>query len=464
MWLKNDKNKNLYVKIRTSNLLFVLLSCLLLAGCQRETKSENQHVDVWNNTGTAVTNEIENIKTVDIKLGDISNKNVTIISVLGKEKLTIETKRIYGGESAPGYIDNRFTPEEIDTILNTIEGTWVVDEYVDFIPYENSIWSEEEGTEEMKQLKYEDAVKQAEGNPPDFSFQVKGYNDQEPIAGSHYIYVYNNSKWYASPMSVALSMQEEGEDYSGSKISKVFGYPVIYIDFFSISCSAEGTVSYEPATLVLASDGSFLLLKDGAFYSLKNSIQGNIMSGDFSCLEDEDWESMQKSYKRQNDLYEWSLIDLNGDGIEDLILQEKDTVGNTNRHRILGIFACEEDGAKCVLWDDVDNTEYYFCGPTGELMYSASDYGGVVSEEPYSHYYFDEEWNKIKDYTLVVYCIDSTADEESAEEWKQENPDMAENGLYYRKYTEKGEEILTRKELEDMYEIETGYEFYSSFY
>lgn len=202
--------------------------------------------------------------------------------------------------------------------------------------------------------------------------------------------------------------------------------------------------------------------------TIKGSIQDQIMSGDFSCLTNEDWESEQKVYRNLEDSrqgIEWRQLDLNGDGIEDLILQEAETVSSDSEiKRIIGIFDCKRNEAKCVLWDVNDCTEYYFCGVTGELMYSAWSYGFVVSTEPYSHYYFDEEWNEIEDYTLVVYCIDSEMDEEYAEIWKQENPDMAEDGIYYRKYTDEGEEILTREELESIYEMETGYEFSSEFY
>lgn len=197
----------------------------------------------------------------------------------------------------------------------------------------------------------------------------------------------------------------------------------------------------------------------------KKSIQEKIMSGDFSCLSNESWESEQESYERHRDVYEWRQLDLNGDGIEDLILQEAKTVtADSGEKRIIGIFACEKDEAGCILWDVNDSSEYYFCGATGELMYSASSYGGVVSLEPYIHYYFDEEWNEIEDYSLVVYRIDSKEDEKYAEELKRENPDMAEDGVYCRKYTEEGMEILTREELESIYEQETGYEFHSSLY
>lgn len=214
----------------------------------------------------------------------------------------------------------------------------------------------------------------------------------------------------------------------------------------------------------------YLSTTDAAFYSLKNSIQSRIMSGDFECLDNdtEYVESIEKAYGwTRNGLKDgqWRLIDLNGDGIEDLILEEKEAVtADSGKKRIIGIFACYEDKARCVLWDVNDSTEYFFCGLTGELMYSASSYGGVVSEEPYTHYYFDREWNEITDYTIVVYRIDAAMNEEYAEKWRNENPDMAEDGIYFRKYTEEGVEVLTRKELESIYEMETGYEFHSEFY
>ena len=52
-----------------------------------------------------------------------------------KEKLAIETERLYADKSRPGYLDNCFTPEETDTILNAIQGAWSIDEYVGFAPY-----------------------------------------------------------------------------------------------------------------------------------------------------------------------------------------------------------------------------------------------------------------------------------------------------------------------------------------
>jgi hypothetical protein len=480
MRMKNINNKELYAGIKKGKLLLALVGCLLLAGCQKGTESEEQKTDILDNS-VVEADKVENIEIEDTETTDLPDEDVTVISVLGKEELTIENNRIYSDESELGYLDNRFTSEEIDTILSAIEGTWVVDEYVGFVPYEIGTWSKEEGTEEEKQEKYETTVEQAEENLPDFFFRVENYKSEEPTADGQYIYVYNNNKRYASPMSIALNMQEKGDSYSefinrtaqGSGIPRVSGYPVIYIDFFSISCSEGENVSYEPATLVLASDGSFLLLKDGAFYSLKHSIQSEIMSGNFEHLnnDSEYVASIEKTYDWvMNGLggYEWRQLDLNGDGIEDLILQSKKALNSWEHKMILGIFACEEDEASCILWDTSDMTEYYFCGPTGEIMYTSTSYVPIVSFEPYEHCYYDREWNLVTDYELVVYKVDTEEGmkeyPQQVEEWQQEHPDMAEDGIYYRKYTEEGAEILTRQELENIYETVTGYEFHSDFY
>lgn len=199
----------------------------------------------------------------------------------------------------------------------------------------------------------------------------------------------------------------------------------------------------------------------------KDSIQETIMSGDFSCLEDEDWEIMQEIYEG-NDSLEWRQLDLNGDGIDDLILQEKDTVDeNSNQHRILGIFACGEDRARCVLWDTVDTGEFSVCGLTGELMYYYNSFGSMVDMEEYSHYYYDKEWNKVIDYQLIIWYVDSPEGYDYPAEWFEAHPDMQEEGIYYRKYeggyagNEGKGEVLTLEELKEIYETEMGMEIFS---
>lgn len=199
---------------------------------------------------------------------------------------------------------------------------------------------------------------------------------------------------------------------------------------------------------------------------LQSSIQDQIMSGNYRNLECEEgyyWDSIQAVIERGD--AEWRQIDLNGDGTDDLILQDRKTISTMGCKRMIGVIACEEDQAKCIASDLNDGTEFSFCGPTGELMYSSSSYGGDISSEYYRHYHYDKDWNEVTDYELVVYRIDmeTLGEPEYAEKWKTEHPDMASDGIYYRKYTETETEALTLEELKTIYETETGYQFYTEF-
>ncbi len=476
---KDTKKKIMAVAIQTMIIVILIAGGLWLVcrkSWQRNT-GENATEDITENTEATVASTEE--LSADTEEGE---PEVTVISILGKEELVIENSRIYDDKSDLGYLDNRFTLEEIDAILNVIEGTWIVDEYVGFVPYEAGTWSEGEGTEEEKQEQYEKTVEQAERNLPEFFFQIKIHNDERFVDSGQYIYVHSDNQSYASPISVALSMQRRGEQYSefarrttrGAGIPSGFAYPVIYIEFFVISCSEEGAVSYEPATLILASDGSFLLLKDGAFYSVrKDSIQNEIMSGNFEHLVGEFTdgvtysEYMTECYPRFKEDHEWRQLDLNGDGIDDLIWQYTGG-GYGETQSIVGIFACDKDGARCIRWDTADMTEYYFCGPTGELMYMAPYYGLWNDCEPYKHCYYDREWNLIRDYDLVVFRIDLEEGMEEypqhVEEWRENHPDMAESGVYFRKITDAGEEAMTKEEFTEAWESVTGLKLYSSFF
>ena len=201
-------------------------------------------------------------------------------------------------------------------------------------------------------------------------------------------------------------------------------------------------------------------IKDGTIYEM-------LMSGNFECLKDADWESIERAYEimTKNKTAVWRQIDVNGDGTDDLILQE--TYENWgNKKAIAGIFDCKEGQEKCVFWDINDYSEFMFCGATGELMYCASFYGGVLSMEPYTHYHYDSEWNRIEDYTIVAYRIDATEDEPIGEDWIEAHPDMAENGDYYRLYAreDQTEKVLTFEEFVEIYENETGFAFQNDSY
>lgn len=226
----------------------------------------------------------------------------------------------------------------------------------------------------------------------------------------------------------------------------------------------DAVASSEPQSQEEAKDDSTEwetgIVTDGTVYE-------KLMSGNFACLMDDDWEAMERVYHimAKNGTAEWRQIDLNGDGTDDLILQEAwDNWGDIKS--IAGIFDCKEGQEKCVFWDVNDYSEFMFCGGTGELMYYASYYGGVLSMEPYTHYYYDTEWNRIEDYTIIAYRIEASENEPIGEDWVAMHPDMAENGDYYRKYVGDDEtgEILTFSEFVSIYETETGFAFDNSYF
>lgn len=469
------------MRIQIRRLFLALLLCVCLSGCQGET-AENTEEDIQSSVSSEKGNSEDTAEEEEE-----TEKDVTIISVLGKEELVIENDRIYDDRYGLHQLNNRFTLEEIDTILNTVKGSWVADEYVGFVSY--NVYGAEYLMEEAEAWTiYDEAKTRAAANVPDFTISIGEYNTiTKGMADidNNYIYVQTrDGRRYNSPMSIVLSMSLIEDNYpvfidrSMVGIGSNDNYPVVYIQFFSVCYSDESKkFIYEPATLVLTSDGQFLLLKDGAFYSLKPSIQSELMSGNFQHLEGKynddvtlsDYMAEHYPFMEARGEYEWRQIDLNGDGIDDLILQDSMAISDLNWHkRIWGIFACDKDSASCIMMDQNDMTEYFFCGPTGELMYTASSYVPLVSCEPYTHYYYDREWNRIEDYKLVIYWVYDVGEDseypEHAEEWKSNHPDMAEHGVYFWRYTDEGEEMLTREEFTEIYETETGLSLYSSFF
>lgn len=491
---KDTKKKIMAVAIQTMIIVILIAGGIWLVcrkswqGNTEKNVPEDTIDDITENTEASVDSEEENSADTEEE-----EPEVTVISVLGKEELVIENDRIQ--ESDLKMIDNMFTLEEINTILSAIKGTWEVDRAMGMISYDDyqELYLPEVTREEGVRQYYENIELMPH---PDFTISIKERSTSEGgivDAEDNYIYVRTKDGVnYDSPMSIVLSvgpfvsLQRDFEEES----------PSIYIQFFSICDSemegdheavpyaADGIIpymcqeksgrSYEPATLILTPEGEFMLYKDGVFYSLKQTIQSELMSGNFEHLDgtyDEDVtysDYMTKWYSRQQEAHEWRQLDLNGDGIEDLILQESREVGEWGHHEIVAIFACEKDSASCIFLDMNDMSEYYFCGPAGELMYTASSYGLWVAVEPYDHYYYDREWNRIKDYSLVVYDIDVERGLEEypqqVEEWKQNHPDMAEQGVYFRKETDAGEEALTQEEFTEIYETVTGLGFYSSFF
>ena len=194
--------------------------------------------------------------------------------ILGKETLSIDESRI-----DDLFLDNRWTLEEIDKILNSIKGCWTVDQYVGFVsdetyfpqlrPIDNI---DEQWRRDLKE-EYQVKVEEAKNNLPSLIFSIKERDLPFLETDANYIYIDGFSP---SPISVTLSMENEvlsmlaDSEMTADSPDFQAEYPVLYIRFF-FSEDRDDERVYLPATLVITSDDRFYLLLDGAFYSLKPS-------------------------------------------------------------------------------------------------------------------------------------------------------------------------------------------------
>ena len=197
------------------------------------------------------------------------------------------------------------------------------------------------------------------------------------------------------------------------------------------------------------------------------SISERLQSGDFSCLVESEVIENERVIERYQRFYNvipdrtrrCISYDLNGDGIEDLIWQEEFTDGYVGA--IMAIFACTEESARCVFWDEADYTYRFFFSSTEKLILHSwsNDFYACTY---YGYYEYDENWNRELVYGLKGYHITDFS-EWSNEAWFQEHPEMGEVGSYFFRVTEtdgtKKEELLEQDEFLRLYEELTGFSF-----
>lgn len=179
-----------------------------------------------------------------------------------------------------------------------------------------------------------------------------------------------------------------------------------------------------------------------------------IQGGDFSCLNLRD--PSVENYAHLSDRKEWVLCDIDKDGFEELILQEKEPVYKGSfMHRIDAGFTYREDGMHCFLMDQVDGTEFYYLGGNGNLIYSTTDFfGDNNGTGQYTCYTIHETGEKIPLYKLRIRYIDGV------------------DNTFYDKYTaEEGcnendweSESLTRDDFLAAFQEMTGYAFEDASY
>ena len=255
-------------------ILTVIAIIVIPLGYYIHLNSGKAHFSTGFNIRMALDVESPLINTDEI----LSESNMIDITVLGKETISISKDRFDDDVYGTGLLDSRLELNEIDAILNSLKGIWEVDQYVGFVasslyypdlfdPNDNL----EEGRREQLYQMYDKKVEYAQNNIPEIYLTIKKRDSED--TENNYIYVNNGS--FASPISISISKDLWSEYYPVFKDRTVIAegfdaeYPVIYIKFFIRKSKGDDSIEYMPATLVITADNKFMVLIDGAFYSLK---------------------------------------------------------------------------------------------------------------------------------------------------------------------------------------------------
>lgn len=162
-----------------------------------------------------------------------------------------------------------------------------------------------------------------------------------------------------------------------------------------------------------------------------NTMVKMIKNGDFSCLDIVD--SYVEMYAYTFDTREWIVSDINKDGFGELILQEIAPIyGSLCKHRIVAVFTYQVKKMHCTLIDVNDNTEYYFLGNNGNMIYSTEDFLANGNFGEYFCCTIDEEGEVKRSYRLNIAYMNET-DEifyVKAIEPKWENMDMTREEFF----------------------------------
>lgn len=201
-------------------------------------------------------------------------ENTIDFTILGNETLSIEESRIDGMQK----IDDRWTPDEVDAILDSLTGTWRVGKYIGFVSggiYFPDLWDPHDNIdpELREQLwdEYRQKQDDAQNTIPEFTISIREGGEVNEAGSSDDDYILVNDD--KTSFKIVLSMYRGQDIYpiyiNQTTVSGDFfvEYPVMYL-MFSVSTGTSGDDEYTPATLVISSDDKFYLLIHGAFYSL----------------------------------------------------------------------------------------------------------------------------------------------------------------------------------------------------
>lgn len=145
-----------------------------------------------------------------------------------------------------------------------------------------------------------------------------------------------------------------------------------------------------------------------------------IEAGNYSYINDQMAQEVLE--KRDSNNFTWIYRDINGDGEEELIVQDNYATGS-----ILFIFSMEKNKVVTVYTDLNDMGCFTQLCDNGLLYYD--QYYGVYDYEQYILYRYDQDWNEIFIDGLELYYIDKP--EEGVKSKGNGTLDMQEAGLYF---------------------------------
>ena len=158
---------------------FVVLF-LFLAACGVKNQAEDNGYEVQSASSDAES--VHSQSKEEESSNDVKTENERAekdggyleFEILGKETLSIDESRI-----DDLFLDNRWTLEEIDKILNSIKGCWTVDQYVGFVSDETYFPElrpgdniDEQWRRDLKE-EYQVKVEEAKNNLPSVVFSIK---------------------------------------------------------------------------------------------------------------------------------------------------------------------------------------------------------------------------------------------------------------------------------------------------
>lgn len=191
--------------------------------------------------------------------------------------------------------------------------------------------------------------------------------------------------------------------------------------------------------LYLDENGSVRLL--GTLEWTDCSAWEQIKRGDFTSLEGLDETELaefNRIYQRCQDIDEiqWVYADINNDGIEELIWQEKRNAGDSQMHRITAVFAATSQGFRRIIWDVNDMGEFYFLCNNKIIYFTA--YYGVYDYCYYGVCEYGADGKLKVNKSFEVYDLEDLTDYEPTDilsqfDWAQEvnQSDFAEGKVYY---------------------------------